>query len=121
MARWHLCLAVATSLGYPPTLSLEGRTDFVRRADGSGRHLGLGRGVFVSDIFHEVDEEVRREQLKKLWERYQNLVIALIALILIGVAGWRGYEYWELKKASEAGAAFEAASLLASEGKNAEA
>jgi len=24
----------------------------------------------VSDIFNEVDEEVRREQLKKLWEQY---------------------------------------------------
>jgi len=26
----------------------------------------------VSDIFTEVDEEVRREQLKNLWERYGN-------------------------------------------------
>ena len=39
----------------------------------------------MSDIFREVDEEVRREQLQKLWERYQNLVVAVIALILIGV------------------------------------
>ena len=31
---------------------------------------------FVSDIFNEVDEEVRREQLKKLWERYGILIIA---------------------------------------------
>jgi hypothetical protein len=35
--------------------------------------LGLGREIpqdrFVTDIFHEVDEEVRRERLNKLWER----------------------------------------------------
>jgi hypothetical protein len=29
----------------------------------------------VSDIFQEVDEEVRREQLKKLWDRYGNYVV----------------------------------------------
>jgi hypothetical protein len=75
----------------------------------------------VSDIFQEVDEEVRREQLQKLWERYQNYVIAGIALILIAVAGWRGYEWWEAKKAAEAGSAFEAAVTLAGEGKHAEA
>jgi hypothetical protein len=75
----------------------------------------------VSDIFQEVDEEVRREQLQKLWERYQNYVIAGIALILIAVAGWRGYEWWEAKKAAEAGSAFEAAVTLANEGKHAEA
>jgi len=40
----------------------------------------------VSDIFREVDEEVRREQLQKLWDRYQNLIIAGVLLIVLGVA-----------------------------------
>jgi hypothetical protein len=75
----------------------------------------------VSDIFQEVDEEVRREQLLKLWQRYQNFVFAGIAVILIGVASWRAYEWWDAKKAAEAGAAFEAAITLAQEGKHAEA
>jgi len=75
----------------------------------------------VSDIFQEVDEEVRRERLLKLWERYQNYVIAGIVLILIGVAGWRAYDWWEAKKAAEAGTAFEAAVMLAETGKHAEA
>ena len=75
----------------------------------------------VSDIFHEVDEEVRREQFKKLWERYQILVIAAAVLIVLGVAGWRGYDWWENKKAGEAGAAFEAAIALSEQGKHAEA
>jgi hypothetical protein len=34
-------------------------------------------GTIVADIFHEVDEEVRREQLKKLWDRYSIYLIAL--------------------------------------------
>jgi hypothetical protein len=75
----------------------------------------------VADIFHEVDEEVRREQLKKLWERYGHYLVALAILIVAAVAGWRGYEYWQTKKAAEAGAAFEAAMTLSEQGKHEEA
>jgi len=75
----------------------------------------------VADIFHEVDEEVRREQLKKLWDRYSIYVIALAVLIVAGVSGWRGYEYWVAKKAAAAGTAFEAAATLSEQGKYAEA
>ena len=75
----------------------------------------------MSDIFQEVDEEVRREQLKKLWQRYQNYIVAAGVLLVLGVAGWRGYDYLETKKAGEAGAAFEAAMELGQQGKHAEA
>jgi hypothetical protein len=75
----------------------------------------------VSDIFQEVDEEVRREQLLKLWQRYQNLVFVVIALILVGVASWRAYEWWQAKRAAETGTAFEAAIALAQSGQHAEA
>jgi hypothetical protein len=74
----------------------------------------------VSDIFREVDEEVRREQFKKLWDRYQNLVIIGAVLIVAAVAGWRGYEWWTAKKAMEAGSAFEEAITLSEAGKHAE-
>ncbi len=75
----------------------------------------------MADIFQEVDEEVRREQLQKLWERYQNLIIAGLILILAGVGGWRLYEWWETKKAAEVGAAFEAAQILSQQDKHADA
>jgi hypothetical protein len=75
----------------------------------------------VSDIFQEVDEEVRRDQLKKLWERHQNYIIAAAVVVVLAVAGWRGYDWWETKKAAEAGAAFEAAIVLSDQGKHAEA
>jgi len=75
----------------------------------------------LSDIFREVDEEVRREQLKQLWERYGFLVIAAAVLVIVGVGGWRGYDWYQSKQAAEAGAAFEAAALLAQEGKHPEA
>jgi hypothetical protein len=80
-----------------------------------------GSGTIVADIFHEVDEEVRREQLKKLWDRYSIYLIALAVLIVAGMAAWRGYEYWVAKKAAAAGAEFEAAIALNEEGKRAAA
>jgi hypothetical protein len=75
----------------------------------------------VTDIFHEVDEEVRREQLKKLWERYGYYFIAACVLVIVGVGAWRGYEWWETRKAAESGAAFEQAVMLAESGKPQEA
>jgi hypothetical protein len=75
----------------------------------------------VSDIFSEVDEEVRREQLKKLWERFGGLAIAACVLLVVGVGGWRAYQWWEAKKAAEAGTAFQAAITLTGESKNKEA
>lgn len=75
----------------------------------------------MTDIFHEVDEEVRREQLKKLWERYGYYIIAGCVLIIAGIGAWRGYEWWETKKVAEAGVAFEQAVTLAESGKPQEA
>jgi hypothetical protein len=75
----------------------------------------------LADIFHEVDEEVRREQLKKLWDRYSLYLIAAAVLIVLGISAWRGYEYWMGQKAAAAGAAFEAAVALSEQSKHAEA
>lgn len=68
-------------------------------------------------LFREVEEEMRREQFAKLWERYGIYVIGL-AIAIIAVVG--GSKIWESRQqaASEtAGAEFEAATLLAESGK----
>ncbi|WP_431202825.1 tetratricopeptide repeat protein [Bradyrhizobium betae] len=75
----------------------------------------------MSELFNEVDEEVRREQLKKLWDKYSIFFIALMVLVVAAVGGWRGYQYLEGKKAAEAGAAFEKAAELSDQDKHAEA
>ncbi|MEZ5819863.1 MAG: tetratricopeptide repeat protein [Bradyrhizobium sp.] len=75
----------------------------------------------MSELFDEVDEEVRREQLKKLWDKYSIYIIALAFLVIAGVGGWRGYQYLEAQKAAEAGAAFDRAVELAEQKKHAEA
>ena len=75
----------------------------------------------MSEVFDEVDEELRREQIKKIWDRYSFLIVGVAVLIVAGVGGWRGYEYLEAKKAAEAGAAFQSAVVLAESNKHAEA
>ena len=75
----------------------------------------------MSELFDEVDEEVRREQLKRLWDRYSIYIIAAALLIIAAVGGWRGYQYLEAKKAAEAGAAFDKAVELSEQNKHAEA
>ena len=67
----------------------------------------------MADIFHEVDEEVRRERLAKIWERYSVLIIAGCVLIVAAVGGWRGYEWYVARQAAIAGSQFETAVTLA--------
>lgn len=75
----------------------------------------------MADIFNEVDEEVRRERLKQLWDRYGIVVIALAVLTVAGIGAWRGYQWWQGKKAAAAGAQFEQAVTLSEQGKRKEA
>ncbi|WGD30728.1 tetratricopeptide repeat protein [Ancylobacter sp. WKF20] len=75
----------------------------------------------MADIFHEIDEDLRRERFSRLWSRYGAYLIGLAVLIVLAVAGWRGYEWYRLQQAQQAGARFEAALLLATQGKTAEA
>lgn len=75
----------------------------------------------MSDIFREVDEEVRRDQAAQIWKRYQNLFIGIAVLVVAATAGWRLYDHYRLKQAEEAGAKYEAALALARDGKAPEA
>ncbi len=75
----------------------------------------------MSELFDEVDEDVRRDQLKKLWDRYSIYIVALALLIIAAVGGWRGYQYLEAKKAVEASVAFDKAVELSEQNKHAEA
>ena len=75
----------------------------------------------MSELFDEVSEDVRREQLKKLWDQYSILIIGAAFLVIVAVAGWRGYEYLQAKKAATIGAAFDKAIELSDQGKHAEA
>ncbi len=69
------------------------------------------------DLFaREVDEELRREQLKKLWARFGPYVIGACVAIVAGVGGWRAYQAWEQGRAAAAGTEFRRILDLSDEG-----
>jgi len=78
-------------------------------------------GACVSDIFREIDEELRRDNLLKLWQRYGKHVIAVVVVLLViagGIAAWRDHQESERRAQ---GARYTAALALARDGKDAEA
>ena len=72
-------------------------------------------------LIRQVEEELRREQMEKLWARYSPFVFAAAALIVVGVAGWKFLEQRRIATAETAGAQFEAARWLIEDGKEAQA
>ena len=62
-----------------------------------------------SDFIREVDEEIRDEQLRNLWDRFGPFVIGFALLIVLGTAASKGYDYWQETQAATAGNAFMAA------------
>ena len=68
-------------------------------------------------LFREVDEEVRQEEMMKLWNRYGRHMIVL-AIVLIGaVAAWQGWKYYELQQAQTAGSVYYDALKKVADGK----
>ncbi len=75
----------------------------------------------MSDIFHEVDEEVQRDKIAKLWTRYQTPIFVVAFLIVAATGAFTYYENTRVKAAEAANARFQAAAQLAHEGKTQEA
>jgi hypothetical protein len=66
-----------------------------------------------SDTFlREVEEAVRQERYKALWDKYGVYVLILAALIVAGVAGHTAWTYWQESKAEQAGTKFTQALML---------
>lgn len=63
----------------------------------------------MSDIFQEVEEDLRREKLKRAWDRYGIYVLGVAVLIVLITAGYRGYEAWQTSRARSNGDVFIAA------------
>jgi len=49
----------------------------------------------VSDIFREVDEDLRTDQYTKLWRQYGRFVIAAVVAVIVATAVWQAYVAWD--------------------------
>ena len=66
----------------------------------------------MSDIFREVEEDVRRERLQKLWKAYGSYAVVAIALLFAGIAGWQVWERLEQQERQKVSDAFIAAQRI---------
>lgn len=73
------------------------------------------------NIFREVDEDLRREQMKALFDKYGVYVLVGAAIIIVGVGGFNAYSWWAAKRSAENGAAYYQAAQLIDQKKNPEA
>ena len=75
----------------------------------------------MSDIFREIDEELRRDNLLKLWSRYGRYIIGVAAVALVvagGIVAWREHQLTERRAQSSR---YAGALTLARDGKGADA
>lgn len=73
------------------------------------------------EFIREVDEEYRRDQMAKIWARYNGLIIAVVVLVVGGVGGWRYWEHVQESRAQAAAVRYEDAVKLAGDSKSQEA
>lgn len=72
-------------------------------------------------FFREVDQELRQDKAKALWDNYGPAAIGLAVLVVLGTASYVGYDYFVSTRANRSGDAFSQALNLAHDGKNDEA
>jgi hypothetical protein len=75
----------------------------------------------LSDIFREIDEELRRDNLLKLLSRYWPYLVGVMAMVLViagGIAAWR---YHQVSVRQAQSTRYAAALALASQGQDSEA
>ncbi|HJZ14512.1 MAG TPA: tetratricopeptide repeat protein [Stellaceae bacterium] len=75
----------------------------------------------MSDIFREIDEELRRDNLLKLWSRYGRHIAVLVVLVLVAagsIVAWRDHQRSERRAQSMR---YSSALSLVRDGKAAEA
>jgi hypothetical protein len=63
----------------------------------------------MSDIFNEIDEEVRRDKVLQFWQQHQNSLIGLLLAIIVGSAGFTSWQQHQKKEIEAVSARYEAA------------
>lgn len=73
----------------------------------------------MADIFKEVDEDLRRDNLEKLWKKYGFQIIGLAVAVVLGVAGVQGWQAYDLDRRGKLSDRYGAAIELTENGETA--
>ena len=82
----------------------------------------MGRGMSMApndEFIREVDEEYRRDQVAKIWQRYNGVIIGAAILLVVAVGGWRYWEHVQETRSQAAAVRYEDALRLSREDKSA--
>ena len=60
----------------------------------------------MPDIFDEVEEDLRAERARRLWQRFGTPFFFALLLALAGVGGWRGWQWYQSRERDTAATAF---------------
>jgi hypothetical protein len=63
----------------------------------------------VADIFHEVEEDLRRDQAAAIWKKYGSLIVGAALVLVLAVAGYWGWTKYTVNRQLQASADFLAA------------
>lgn len=75
----------------------------------------------MSDVFKEIEEDIREERIYKLWRAYGNYVIGLALIIVVGTASYTLWKYMKHQSLIKAHVSFSQAVNLMKNGKKEEA
>jgi len=67
-------------------------------------------------LLREIDEELRKEHYASLWARFGKLIIAAVVLLVTSVAGYKGWQTYDISQRTEFGQQFSRASAAAANG-----
>jgi hypothetical protein len=70
------------------------------------------------DIFREVEEDVRRERLEKIWKEYGDYIIAGASLLVIAAAGYRLWLFYDARERAKASNEYAVAQQLLDNGQS---
>ena len=52
----------------------------------------------MADIFDEVSEELKQDQLIQTWKKYSKLIITLILIFIVSLGSYQAYIIWNKKQ-----------------------
>lgn len=73
------------------------------------------------ELFREIEEDLRRDRMNRLWQRYGGIVLGVALLVVVGTAGKVFWDHRQAQMRAEEAQRFTAAQRILTSGKQAEA
>jgi len=55
----------------------------------------------------DLEEQEQLDELKHFWSKYGNVISSVLVVVVVCLAGWNGYQYWQRSQAAQAAVMFD--------------